>query len=232
MAWTYLWNRNSPPDTGESASLGATRIRQFKEALFERFTNWIYSCDGADAETDYGLKHAPLKVQGSAPAAVADKILLYGKDVSAKCELFARDEDGDEIQLTSGGAINVPASFTVGMIILWSGSIASIPSGWALCNGSSGTPDLRDKFVVGAGSTYAVAATGGAATAQLTTNELPAHTHTFTDNGYPNAYSSAGGGGGLSGVNTITGTTASAGSGAAFSILPPYYALAYIMYTS
>jgi len=34
MAWKYLWNRNSPPDTGESASLGATRIRQFKEALF------------------------------------------------------------------------------------------------------------------------------------------------------------------------------------------------------
>jgi hypothetical protein len=60
-----------------------------------------------------------------------------------------------------------------GTIVLWSGSIGSIPSGWLLCNGSSGTPDLRDRFVVGAGSTYAVAATGGNANATL-----PSHTHT------------------------------------------------------
>jgi hypothetical protein len=50
-----------------------------------------------------------------------------------------------------------------GVILMWSGSIASIPSGWVLCNGSSGTPDLRDRFIVGAGSTYAVNATGGSA---------------------------------------------------------------------
>jgi hypothetical protein len=51
-----------------------------------------------------------------------------------------------------------------GGIILWSGSIASVPAGWYLCNGSNGTPDLRDRFVVGAGSTYAVDATGGSLT--------------------------------------------------------------------
>jgi hypothetical protein len=61
------------------------------------------------------------------------------------------------------------------MIILWSGSIASIPSGFALCDGTSGTPDLRDRFIVGAGSTYAVDATGGSADATL-----PTHTHTAT----------------------------------------------------
>ena len=49
----------------------------------------------------------------------------------------------------------------IGSIILWSGSSASIPSGWALCNGSSGTPDLRGRFVVGAGGAYAVGASGG-----------------------------------------------------------------------
>ena len=62
-----------------------------------------------------------------------------------------------------------------GVIVMWSGSIASIPSGWLLCNGSSGTPDLRDRFVVGAGSTYAVAATGGSANAIVVS-----HTHTAT----------------------------------------------------
>lgn len=67
-----------------------------------------------------------------------------------------------------------------GGIILWSGSIASVPSGWALCNGSNGTPDLRDRFVVGAGSTYAVGATGGSSTVTLSEANLPSHTHTFS----------------------------------------------------
>lgn len=70
--------------------------------------------------------------------------------------------------------------FPIGGIILWSGSIASVPSGWALCNGSNGTPDLRDRFVVGAGSTYAVDATGGANTVTLNSTQIPSHTHTAT----------------------------------------------------
>lgn len=46
-----------------------------------------------------------------------------------------------------------------GTIVLWSGSVATIPNGWVLCNGGNGTPDLRDKFVIGAGNLYAPAAT-------------------------------------------------------------------------
>ena len=62
-----------------------------------------------------------------------------------------------------------------GVIMLWSGSVASIPSGWYLCDGNNSTPDLRNRFIVGAGSTYAVAATGGSADATLVS-----HTHTAT----------------------------------------------------
>jgi hypothetical protein len=62
---------------------------------------------------------------------------------------------------------NIP----IGGIILWSGSIVSIPANWALCDGLSSTPDLRGRFVIGAGGTYAVDATGGSETANL------AHTH-------------------------------------------------------
>ena len=97
--------------------------------------------------------------------------------------------------LTSNGSAWVstaPSPFTTGMIMLWSGSIATIPSGWALCNGSSGTPDLRDRFIVGAGSTYAVAATGGSANAIVvshthtaSTNTTGAHTH-YTMRGLTN----------------------------------------------
>ena len=65
------------------------------------------------------------------------------------------------------------ASFVTGMIMLWSGSIATIPTGWLLCDGTSGTPDLRSRFIVGAGSTYAVAATGGSADAIVVS-----HNHT------------------------------------------------------
>lgn len=77
----------------------------------------------------------------------------------------------------------VTAAIPAGVILLWSGSVASIPSGWLLCNGTSGTPDLRDRFVVGAGSTYAVGATGGATTVTLTTTNLPSHTHSVSASG-------------------------------------------------
>lgn len=60
-----------------------------------------------------------------------------------------------------------------GMIILWSGSTGSIPSGWVICDGNNSTPDLRNRFVVGAGSTYAVDATGGSTTLDIS------HTHTM-----------------------------------------------------
>lgn len=70
-----------------------------------------------------------------------------------------------------------------GIILLWSGSIASIPSGWVLCNGANSTPDLRDRFVVGAGTTYAVNATGGANTVTLDATMIPSHTHTVTTTG-------------------------------------------------
>ena len=77
-----------------------------------------------------------------------------------------------------------------GIIMLWSGSVATVPFGWALCNGSNSTPDLRDRFIVGAGNTYAVAATGGSASVvsgapsvadtsavALTTAQIPLHGH-------------------------------------------------------
>lgn len=70
-----------------------------------------------------------------------------------------------------------------GGIIMWSGSIGSIPSGWYLCNGSNSTPDLRDRFIVGAGNSYGVGTTGGANSISLNASHLPAHTHTMNPEG-------------------------------------------------
>jgi hypothetical protein len=133
-----------------------------------------------------------------------------------------------------------------GAIIMWSGSIVSIPSGWLLCNGSSGTPDLRDRFIVGAGNTYAVAATGGSADAVVVSHTHtasssvsdPGHQHTATSTTGANI-NWVGTGGAAVLVNSVTGTATtgisvsttvtSAGVSGTNANLPPYYALAYIM---
>jgi hypothetical protein len=71
-----------------------------------------------------------------------------------------------------------------GGIIIWSGAVASIPAGWYLCNGANGTPNLQDRFVIGAGSGYSVGTTGGSkdAIAVSHTHSTPAHTHTGSTN--------------------------------------------------
>ena len=68
--------------------------------------------------------------------------------------------------------------FVTGMILMYTGN--SAPSGWAICNGSNGTPDLRDRFIVGAGSAYSVNNTGGAASVTLSTTQIPSHNHSFS----------------------------------------------------
>jgi hypothetical protein len=134
------------------------------------------------------------------------------------------------------------SSFKAGMIVMWSGSIATIPTGWVLCDGSNSTPDLRDRFIVGAGTTYAVAATGGSKDAVVVS-----HTHTVSDPGHAhnirnavtNFGSTAGsisltgsGGGMLATVVASTGISiAEAGVSGTNANLPPYYALAFIMKT-
>ena len=96
-----------------------------------------------------------------------------------------------------------------------------------MCNGSNGTPDLRDRFVVGASSGYSVGAQGGANTVTLSVAQMPAHTHTRT---YSNLAPSNGTDGSRT-ANTNSGTvnTGSTGGGQAHENRPPYYALCYIM---
>ena len=67
--------------------------------------------------------------------------------------------------------------FPSGGIVLWSGVVSNIPSGWVLCDGQNSTPDLRGKFIIGAGGSYNPSATGGAETVTLTTAQLPSHSH-------------------------------------------------------
>jgi hypothetical protein len=83
----------------------------------------------------------------------------------------------------AGDAGGLPA----GVIVMWSGSVASIPAGWALCDGAGGRPDLRDRFVRGAAAGQGGGATGGSATHSHAAHTAPInHTHgvTVTDPGH------------------------------------------------
>ena len=102
----------------------------------------------------------------------------------------------------------VQSALPAGLIVMWSGSIASIPTGWALCDGTSGRPDLRDRFIVGAGNTYAVGATGGANSVTLTTDQIPSHSHSGTTNNTDVAHTHTFTSGIQSADHTHSGTTA------------------------
>jgi hypothetical protein len=138
------------------------------------------------------------------------------------------------------------AALPSGVIMLWSGSVFAIPTGFLLCDGTNGTPDLRDRFIVGAGGVYGPGTTGGSADAIVVS-----HTHTATssvsDPGHAHSYlapqgTSSGGAFGSVVDNAVGSTTGSAGTGISVTTtvnstggsgtnanLPPYFALAYIM---
>jgi hypothetical protein len=197
------------------------------------------------------LPNANAALNGVHTGAVAPTSTSAGQlwfDTSGAGVLKVRDKADsayDNVDTTS-------TALPTGIISLWYGSIASIPSGWSLCNGDGDTPDLRDSFIIGAGTgaTYAVDATAamgntgsyaghntGAHT--LTTSEMPAHTHTSLIRGFSGAHSA---GSGQYSDEGGTSTTSSTGGGGTHEhtgggahvhtgSLPPYYALCYIMKT-
>ncbi len=206
--------------------------------------------------------------------------LYMASDVRLNAGL--EDKDGEkgnngQVLTSTGSQVNwvdptsvgaVPA----GIIVMWSGASNAIPTGWYLCNGSNGTPDLRNRFVIGAGSggNYSPGDTGGESTKLLGTANLPSHTHQRGTLAVTNrsltgditkiseCYNVAGGASGVfskknTGNSPVTGSASNSptagvdfnathnhpmsGStgdqggtmGQSFSILPPYYALCYIM---
>ena len=120
--------------------------------------------------------------------------------------------------------------FVTGMIMMYNGS--SAPSGWAICDGQNGTPDLRDRFIVGTGSSYSLGNTGGANSVTLTTAQMPSHKHTTSvdnTNLFPSSGQTSIGFGGAGSYPATTFTMNNEGGGQAHENRPPYYALMFIM---
>ena len=125
---------------------------------------------------------------------------------------------------------NLTNIFVQGMIMMYNGS--SAPSGWAICDGQNGTPDLRDRFIVGTGSSYSLGNTGGANSVTLTTAQMPSHKHTTSvdnTNLFPSSGQTSIGFGGAGSYPATTFTMNNEGGGQAHENRPPYYALMFIM---
>jgi len=188
----------------------------------------------------------------------------YYTDAQAAARYFssATDGTGSGMIAATWDGLTADQAFAAmgaapGAIAIWSGAAAAIPTGWLLCNGGSGTPDLRDRFVVGAGGNYARGATGGANTVTttasvtiaghaLTAAEIALHGHgSITDN-YPGSPVASRAGvnmgtalvrsntdtsrnTGATGSGSSHGHTASFAGTASQDKRPAYYALCYIM---
>jgi len=156
--------------------------------------------------------------------------------------------------ISASGTITGYGTIPLGGIIMWSG--ATVPAGWALCDGSTvnsrATPDLRGRFVLGSGAgsgltTRTLGGTGGEENHTLSINEMPSHNHPLTDPGHTHTYYDPISGQ-YQGLNHDSNGTAveypasentgssrtgitmgSKGGGDAHNNMPPYYVLAFIM---
>jgi len=168
MAHTATWNAayEADPADSDNVSAGAQDIRELKRDVRERIAKDHYmAVAGTDA--DHG-EHSKVTFQaplGADPAPGTNKGALYTKDVSAKAELHFQDEDGDVVQLTSGGAMLLLAESGTVMVF----GQASAPTGWTK------KTDWQDKamFTYSGDADGTALDSGGSAAAQTV------HTHTY-----------------------------------------------------
>jgi hypothetical protein len=197
-------------------------------------------------------------------------VMLYGNSVSATTATNAINSTTQPLDNVSTAIANTQFVHNIlprGVILLWAGNAGNIPSGWALCDGTNGTPNLSSRFILGASLTLNANTTGGQSTISpitntsgvhshtsktgnttLTIDQIPPHTHTLPADSQPTgAYTQS-----LTSTpnddedlspNFLTGATGGGqphdhdiqADGIHFhsinpvSIMPPWYALCYIM---
>jgi hypothetical protein len=203
-------------------------------------------------------------------AEIDTELTAVASAISSKADLNSPALTGTPTAPTASAATNttqldttafvqtaLASAFSSGMIMMWSGTIATIPTGWVLCNGSNSTPDLRNRFVIGAHSDNTGVAnttvTGGNTLTGGTKDAIVvSHTHTatVTDPGHSHSISpsyginsnagqpgrtdasqASSGSSTQSATTGITVANSTTGSSGTDQNLPPYYALAYIMKT-
>lgn len=139
-----------------------------------------------------------------------------------------------DVNNNEGGGVTTTVDLPSGIIVIWSGSTNNVPVGWALCDGTNGTPDLRDRFVLGSGTKHSVGEKGGAEEVTLTVAQMPGHSHGIADGDVPVMYYSDHGSvmtyeAPYPSLKNPTYNSTSVGENNPHNNMPPYYTLAYIM---
>ncbi len=239
--------------------MAKTKISEFSSTAADNTDitniNIAEGCSPANLNNSIRSLMALLKDQqtGSSgdPFTVAGTLVSSGTvDITGAFRLDGTAGASGQVLLSAGGSTTPTwgSAIPSGIITMWSGTIATIPTGWYLCNGSNGTPDLRDKFIIGAN-----ADSGGAAKTNVTGSYtqtggtkdaiVVSHTHTatVTDPGHSHTSTILSGSNvnANPGVQVGSGNTGTATTGISVAIsttgssgtdqnLPPYYALAFI----
>lgn len=211
----------------------------------------------------------------------SNNVKLYGKATIAEQAVVAATVAITDKSTNIATTQFVHNILPTGIILMWGGSINAIPAGWALCDGSGGTPNLTSKFILGASNSVSVGSSGGSTTSvgtinssgihghgsltgntTLTVDQLPSHNHASPaprdcvseEVGYPFGTTQVGDARvstfcDSNGNTDILGLTSAVGSGQAhnhsiaadgshihtmnsLNIMPPWYALCYIIKTT
>lgn len=223
----------------------------FKLSLGDVFT--LASGTVTNPATGSPYSFAAISISGTATVATG----VFNTGITINCPITSSNGAGTLNQLlASNGPAAAPKfvnNFPVGGIIMWSGAIANIPSGWALCDGTNGTPDLRNRFVIGAvqdasGVPQTTVTGSNTQTGGSKDSVVVAHSHGITDPGHHHTYQTLNfaidAGQPEQAVNNDmywwTNNTSDAFTGITINSngvsgtnqnLPPYYALAFIMKT-
>ncbi len=247
---------------GEVAQAAAQAVRELAEAVEDSVSVKEVTQAEYDALTDEEKQAAVLYVLsdggGESEAPAAGVLSFNGR----RGDVVPRDGDYTAKMVGADPAGSAQAALKAmleamkgivpsGVIWIWNGAAGAVPEGWALCDGSNGTPDLRGRFVLGCSDDYAQGSVGGEEEHKLVAAEMPSHSHVQRVTTSPTSTSSAA----VTQYRRITGTqttstaytyatgstasastgarttvsTAASGSGNAHNNMPPYYALCYIM---
>ena len=260
---TYISGLDSSnPDGSDSISQGDNHLRLIKSVLkatlpnADEAINGIHTSASAPSPTTAGLvwfdtTDNVLKVRDEGDSAwvilSTSPVTSYKVLGSPTVGWTMPTSDGSPGQLlsTNGSGVfsfaSATTSIPAGVIVMWSGAVSAVPSGWVICDGNNSTPNLTGKFIVHAdadsGGTYDVgdnAALGNTGATAITTAQMPSHNHTYYQRGFTGAAIGSGSEDYSDDTVLYTGGTGSAGSGNTHThtgSLPPYYALAYIMKT-